>query len=78
MGIGVSHRRAIGSPGIANARLFRVSLRFVNDMVILKREKGLLSKAQGNHAEGKLAPLPLWLRDRLAQKGGRTLDEIAG
>ena len=60
------------------ARHFRVSPRFVNDMVILKRESGgLLLQAQGNHAEGKLAPYAAWLRDRLAVKGCLTLDEIA-
>lgn len=38
------------------ARRSRVSPRFVHDMVILKRESGgLLPKAQGNHAEGKVA-----------------------
>ena len=59
------------------ARHFRVSPRFVNDMVILKRESGgLLPQAQGNHAEGKLAPYAAWLRDRLAVKGCLTLDEI--
>ena len=77
MGIEVSHRRAIGPSAMANARHFRVSPRFVNDMVILKRDSGgLLPKAQGNHAEGKLAPYAIWLRDRLAQKGDLTLDEI--
>ena len=61
------------------ARHFRVSPRFVNDMVILKRESGgLLAKAQGNHAEGKLAPFGIWLRARLATKGDLTLDEIVG
>ena len=59
------------------ARHFRVSPRFVNDMVILKRESGgLLPKAQGNHAEGKLALYSGWLRDRVAIKGDLTLDEI--
>jgi transposase len=59
------------------ARHFRVSPRFVNDMVILKRESGgLLPKVQGNHAEGKLAPFATWLRERLAVKGDLTLDEI--
>ncbi len=59
------------------ARHFRVSPRFVNDMVILKRESGgLMPKAQGNHAAGKLAPYGTWLRDRLAVKGDLTLDEI--
>ena len=59
------------------ARHFRVSPRFVNDMVILKRESGgLAPKPQGNHAEGKLARYSGWLRDRLAVKGDLTLDEI--
>ena len=75
--IEVSQRSAIGSSTLANARHFRVSPRFVNDMVILKRESGgLLPKVQGNHAEGKLAPCSGWLRDRLAVKGCLTLDEI--
>lgn len=55
----------------------RISPRFVNDMVIVKRESGgLLPKAQGNHAEGKLAPHGGWLRDRLAAKADLTRDEI--
>lgn len=59
------------------ARHFRVSPRFVNDMVILKRESGgLLPRPQGNRAEGKLAPYSGWLRDRLAVKSDMTLDEI--
>jgi transposase len=59
------------------ARHFRVSPRFVNDMVILKRESGgLFPKPQGNHAEGKLAPFNGWLRGRLAVKGDLTLDEV--
>ena len=59
------------------ARHFRVSPRFVNDMVILKRASGgLAPKAQGNHAAGKLAPYAAWLQDRLAVKADLTLDEI--
>ena len=59
------------------ARHFRVSPRFVNDMVILKRASGgLAAKPQGNHAAGKLAPYVGWLRDRLAMKADLTLDEI--
>ena len=77
MVIAVSHRSAIGPSEMANARHFRVSPRFVNDMVILKRESGgLFPKAQGNHADGKLAPCADWLRDRLAAKGDLTPDEI--
>ena len=62
---------------LANARHFRVSPRFVNDMVILKRASGgLLPQARGNHAEGKLAHLSAWLRGRLVLRGRLTLDEI--
>lgn len=53
-----------------------MSPRFVNDMAIPKREGGgLLPKAQGNHAVGKLTPRHLD-GDRLAVKGALTLDEI--
>ena len=77
MDTGVSQRSAIGSSTLANARHLRVSPRFVNDMVILKRASGgLLPQAQGNHAQGKLAPYAVWLRGRLVQKGCLTLDEI--
>jgi transposase len=59
------------------SRHFRVSPRFVNDMVILgRRTGGLAPKAQGNHAGGKLAPCGGWLRERLAVEGDPTLDEI--
>ena len=77
MVIGVSQCSATGSSALANAHHFRVSPRFVNDMVILKRESGgLLPMAQGNHAAGKLARYNSWLRDRLAARGDLTLDEI--
>jgi transposase len=59
------------------ARHFRVSPRFVNNMVILKRETGnLAAKPQGNHAEGKLARYADWVRERLGVKGDLTLDAI--
>ena len=59
------------------SRHFRVSPRFVNDLVILKRESGgLVPKAQGNRAAGKLASYGAWLLDRLAVRGDLTLDEI--
>ena len=44
------------------ARHFRVSPRFGNDRVILKRESGGLAPK----AHGKLAPYSGWLQDRLA------------
>ena len=59
------------------ARHFFVSPKFVNDLVILKRETGALApRPQGNRAVGKLAPCNDWLRERLAVKGDLTLDEI--
>jgi len=77
MVIAVRDRGAIGPSEMANARHFRVSPRFVNDMIILKRESGgLFPKAQGNHADGKPAPYAGCLQDRLAAKGDLTLDEI--
>ena len=67
------------------ARHFFVSPKFVNDLVILKRETGTLApRPQGNRVVGKLAPCNDWLRARLAVrrsggqavKGDLTLDEI--
>jgi transposase len=59
------------------ARHFRVSPRFVNDMVILKRTTGgLAPKPRGHRAPGKLAPYAAWVRGRIAAQGGLTLDEI--
>ena len=61
------------------ARHFRVSPKFVNDMVILKRESGgLVPQRQGHSGDGKLAPYDGWVRERLAVKGDLTLDEIVG
>ena len=75
---GVSHRRAIGSSAMANAARFRVSIRFVNDMVILKRTTGSLeAKKQGNGGgHGKLAGVADWTRGRIREKGDLTLDEL--
>lgn len=66
---GNSHRAA--------ARHFRVSVRFVNDMVKLKRETGSLDpKRQGNGGWSKLNGLADWMRARLAERGELTLDEL--
>ena len=60
------------------SRHFRVSPRFVNDMVILKPETGgLLPKKQGNAAPGKLSSYADRMRDRLASKADLRLDEIS-
>lgn len=60
------------------ARHFRVSPKFVNDMVKLRRETGaLLAKRQGNLGRaGKLNGLRDWMRARLAERGDPTLDEL--
>lgn len=67
---GNSHRDA--------ARHFRVSPKFVNDMVKLRRETGtLLAKPQGNLGRtGQLNGLSDWVRARLAREGDLTLDEL--
>ena len=77
--IGVSHRSAIGPSEMANAAQFRVSIKFVNDMVILKRETGSLeAKPQGNGGgHGKLAGVVGWIERRITAKRDLTLDELA-
>jgi transposase len=60
------------------ARHFRVSPKFVNDMVKLRRATGGLEpKVQGNKGRtGKLRGLEGWLRGRLVEKSDLTLDEL--
>jgi transposase len=66
---GHSHRSA--------AEHFRVSPRFVNNMVILKRETGSLeAKPQGRRGGGKLQDHQEWVRDLVARNGDLTLDEL--
>ncbi len=67
---GYSHRSA--------ASRFRVSVKFVNDMVILKRETGGLEpRAQGNGGgHGKLGRLRDWIMARMAAKPDLTLDDL--
>ena len=61
----------------ATAR-FRVSIKFVNDMVILKRTTGSLeAKKQGNGGgHGKLAGVADWTLRRIREKVCLTLDEL--
>jgi transposase len=62
----------------AAAAHFRVSVKFVNDMVRLKRETGSLApKRQGNRGWSKVGPHEDWVRARLAEKGDLTLDALA-
>ena len=67
---GHSHRAA-------GAR-FRVSVKFVNDMVILKRKTGRLDpRAQGNGGgHGKLASLRGWIEARMVAKPDLTLNDL--
>ena len=63
---------------------FRVSPRFVNTMVILKRETGSLAAKRQGHGGvvGKLKDHGAWVRQRMAENGDLTLDalclELAG
>ena len=61
------------------ARHFRVSPKFVNDLIKLRRETGSLApRRQGNGGgHGKLAGLTGWIETRIADKGEITLDELA-
>ena len=74
----MSHRRAIGSSAMANAARFRVSIKFVNDMVFLTRVTGSLeAKQQGNGSgHGKLAGVADWIRRRIMEKRDLTLNEL--
>lgn len=67
---GHSHRAA--------AVHFRVSPRFVNDMIILRRQTGSLRpKPQGHGGKvGKLRDQHDWIRQRLAEDGELTLDAL--
>lgn len=62
----------------AAAAHFRVSPRFVNDMIILRRETGSLQpKAQGHGGKvGKLRKHHNWVRRRLQENGELTLDAL--
>ena len=59
------------------ARHFRVSPRFVNNMVILKRETGSLEPMrQGHIGGGKLSAVADWVRQQIQKDGDLTLDEL--
>ncbi len=66
---GHSHRDA--------TRHFRVSPRFVNNMIILEQSSGSLTPPrQGHPPGGKLTPHGEWIAERLTQNGDLTLDEL--
>jgi transposase len=62
----------------AAAAQFRVSIKFVNDMVLLRRATGgLEAKRQGNGGgHGKLAAVAGWIAHRITEKRDLTLDEL--
>lgn len=62
----------------ASARRLCVSIKFVNDMVRLKRETGSLApKRQGNPGRGKLTGVTDWVQTRLTARPDLTIDELA-
>ena len=60
------------------ARHFRVSPRFVNELMKLRRETGSLKPRRQGHAPGwgKLAPHAAFVRRRMTETGELTLDEL--
>ncbi len=60
------------------ARHFRVSPRFVNELIKLRRETGSLEPRRQGHApgSGKLSPHAAFVRGRMAETGDLTLDEL--
>jgi len=62
----------------AAAAQFRISIKFVNDMVILKRTTGSLeARKQGNGGgHGKLAGVADWIGRRIREKRDLTLDGL--
>lgn len=67
---GHSHRAA--------AAQFRVSVKFVNDMVILKRKTGGLEPRTQGHGggHGKLVVVRNWIEARIAEKPDLTLNDL--
>ena len=66
-----------GNSHRSSAACFMVSIKFVNDMVRLKRETGSLDpKPQGRRGHGKLAGVADWVRKQMAERPGTTLDEL--
>ena len=70
---------AEGNTHRSAAARFRVSVKFVNDMVKLKRATGgLAPKPQGNGGgHGKLSSLKEWVAQRIGQKRDLTAAELA-
>ena len=60
------------------ARHFRVSPKFVNDLIKLRRETGAIAPRRQGHGggHGKLVAVRSWIETRVAEKGEVTLDEL--
>ncbi|WP_096175492.1 transposase [Cohaesibacter sp. ES.047] len=66
---GHSHRAA--------ASHFRVSPRFVNNLMLLKKETGSVQpRKQGRPDKGKLGVHHEWITRRMSENGDLTLDEL--
>lgn len=66
-----------GNTHTETARRLCVSIKFVNDMVRLKRETGALApKPQGNPGRGKMSDVKDWVRDRIVAQPDLTIDEL--
>ncbi|MDD9737957.1 hypothetical protein PVW53_20850, partial [Seohaeicola sp. SP36] len=66
-----------GSTHTEAARRLCVSIKFVNDMVRLKRETGSLApKRQGNPGRGKLTGVKGWVERRIVTQPDLTIDEL--
>ena len=68
----------LGHTHRGTARHFKVSIKFVNDMVKLHKETGALApKAyKGRLGKGKLAPYKDWLIERVHNNPSLTLNEL--
>lgn len=67
----------LGSTHTETARRLCVSIKFVNDMVRLKRETGNLEpKPQGNPGHGKLSEFKGWVQGRIAAQPSLTINEL--
>lgn len=67
---GYSHRKT--------AEHFKVSIKSVNDLIILYKETGKLTPRpfDGRKGTGKLEPYKAWLKERITEKNDITLDEL--
>ena len=66
-----------GNSNRETARHFRVSPRFVNNMMILQRSTGSLAPGKQGHPPGsKLAAHGVWISERVSAHGEVTLEEL--